>query len=143
MKVFFLILLLVPAIEIAIFIQAGAYLGTGLTLLLILVTAVIGVALIRQQGLQTLFRAQQKMAWGEVPAYEMLEGLLFAIAGICLLTPGFFTDGIGFLILIPPLRRAGIVSLTKMQGTRIYTQSTTQSTQRTIEGEFKETDKDR
>ena len=139
MKAFFIVLILIPVIEIAIFIQAGTHLGTGVTLLLILLTAIIGIALIRKQGLQTLFRAQQKMGWGEVPAYEMLEGFLFAVAGICLLTPGFFTDGIGFLILIPPLRQAGIIYLTRMQTTtQVYTH--TQTSHRTIEGEYKDSD---
>ena len=141
MKAFLLLILLIPVIEITLFIQAGAHLGTGFTIWMCLVTAIIGIALIRQQGLQTIFRAQQKSARGEVPAYEMLEGLLFAIAGICLLTPGFFTDSIGFLILIPPLRQAGIISLTKMQGT-VYTQTYSQSSHRTIEGEYKDTEKD-
>ena len=140
MKALFLILL-IPVIEIALFIQAGSLFGTGMTILLTLITAVIGLTLIRQQGVQTLFRAQQKMNTGEVPAFEMLEGMLFAIAGVCLLTPGFFTDTIGFLILIPPLRRTGIIYLTSIRAVT-PTYSTHKPGSRTIEGEYHKPDQD-
>ena len=140
MRILFIALLLIPAIEIGLFIEAGSRIGTLNTLLLIITTAIIGVALIRQQGLQTVFRAREKMNRGETPAYEMLEGVFFAIAGILLLTPGFFTDTVGFLLLIPILRRLLISRMTNM--TAVYTQNTQQTpTQRTIEGEFNRTDK--
>lgn len=125
-----------------LFIEAGQWIGTGPTLLMIFVTAVIGVALIRQQGLQSLFRAQEKMNRGEVPAYEMLEGIFFAVAGICLLTPGFFTDGVGFLLLIPVFRRLIIAKMSNM--TSVHTAYSHQNTDhRTIEGEFQHKDNDR
>lgn len=140
MRILFIALLLIPAIEIGLFIEAGSRIGTLNTLLLIITTAIIGVALIRQQGLQSVFRAREKMNRGETPAYEMLEGVFFAIAGILLLTPGFFTDTVGFLLLIPILRRLLIGRMTNM--TAVYTQHTQQTTtQRTIEGEFNRTDK--
>jgi UPF0716 protein FxsA len=71
----------------------------------VVLTAVVGSLLIRQQGFSTLERARQGMAAGQVPAMEMMEGVALVIAGALLLTPGFFTDTIGFLLLIPAFRR--------------------------------------
>ncbi|MCP1336490.1 FxsA family protein [Futiania mangrovi] len=96
----------VPLIEIALFIQVGGLIGLWPTLAIIVLTAVIGVALLRQQGLSTLTRAQARMDRGEMPVREMLEGILLAIAGALLLTPGFFTDAIGFALLVPAVRQA-------------------------------------
>ena len=140
MRLLFIVLLLIPAIEIGLFIEAGSRIGTLNTLLLIITTAVIGVALIRQQGLQTVFRAREKMSHGETPAYEMLEGMFYALAGLLLLTPGFFTDTIGFLFLIPFLRRLLISRMTNMTSVYSYSQPQNESN-RTIEGEFKHTEK--
>ena len=140
MKLLFFVLLLIPVIEIGLFIEAGTWIGTLNTLLLILATAAIGITLIRQQGLQTLFRARTKMDHGEVPAYEMMEGMILAIAGVLLLTPGFFTDSIGFILLLPMIQRLAISRMTNMS--TVYTQTRPQSEQhRTIEGEFKDSDK--
>ena len=99
------IFLLVPIIEIYLLIQVGQVIGAGWTILLVVLTAVVGVWLLRIQGLSTLMRAQKKMQSGELPAVEMLEGMGLVIAGALLLTPGFFTDGFGFLLLIPLTRR--------------------------------------
>ena len=140
MRFIFLLLLLIPAIEIGLFIEAGSRIGTLNTLLLIIATAVIGVSLIRQQGIDTVYRAQQKIAHGEAPAYEMLEGVFFAVAGIMLLTPGFFTDLIGFLLLTPPLRRWAIGRMTNMTAVDTAHQSHSDA-KRTIEGEFERSDK--
>ena len=98
------IFLIVPIIEIYLLIQVGQVIGAGWTIFLVIFTAVIGVALLRIQGLSTLNRAQQKLQHNELPAREMLEGLGLVIAGALLLTPGFFTDTIGFLLLFPPTR---------------------------------------
>ena len=126
---------LIPIIEIAVFIQAGSWLGTGMTLMLILLTAVIGLALIRQQGLATIFRAQEKMQSGEVPAIEMMEGIMLAVSGLLLITPGFFTDTIGFLFLIPYLRKVIILRSVNFQ--QMHTQTTQSKPVRgVIEGEF-------
>jgi len=103
--------LLIPLIEIYVLIQVGSVIGAGWTIALVVLTAVIGVQLLRQQGLSTMMRAQNKLNSGEVPALEMLEGLALLIAGALLLTPGFFTDAIGFALLLPPTRRALIKTL--------------------------------
>jgi len=99
-----LIFLLVPVIEIYILIQVGQIIGALWTVFLVVLTAVIGVNLLKSQGLSTLSRAQQKMNAGEMPAQELLEGFALVIAGAFLLTPGFFTDTVGFLLLIPQTR---------------------------------------
>ena len=106
MPILFIIFIIVPLIEIALFIQAGDWFGLGPTLAMIVVTAVVGISLLRQQGLTTLYKAQIKMNQGEIPALEMIEGIMLAVAGALLITPGFFTDTVGFLLLVPALRRS-------------------------------------
>jgi UPF0716 protein FxsA len=101
----FLLFLLVPIIEIYLLIQVGGLIGALPTVAMVVLTAMVGSLLIRQQGFSTLERARQGMAAGQVPAMEMMEGVALVIAGALLLTPGFFTDTIGFLLLIPAFRR--------------------------------------
>jgi len=96
--------LVVPLVEIYLLIQVGQVIGAGWTIFLVVLTAVIGVALLRRQGLSTLNRAQQKMRHNELPAREILEGMGLVVAGALLLTPGFFTDAVGFFLLFPPTR---------------------------------------
>lgn len=102
----FILFLLIPLIEIYLLIKVGSVIGAGWTIFLIIATAVIGAALLRKEGFSTLQRAQTAMARGEIPAVAMLEGVALVFSGAFLLTPGFITDTIGFLLLIPPLRRA-------------------------------------
>ena len=102
--------MVIPVVEIYFLIQVGEQIGALWTVLLVVLTAVIGVRLLKQQGLSTLMKAQQKMQTGALPATEMVEGIGLLIAGAFLLTPGFFTDFIGFLLLIPASRKA-IVAL--------------------------------
>lgn len=106
-----LIFLLVPVIEIYILIQVGQVIGALWTVFFVVFTAVIGVQLLRSQGLSTLSRAQHKMNQGELPAHEMMEGLGLVVAGAFLLTPGFFTDIVGFLLLFPPTRSFIVTSV--------------------------------
>jgi UPF0716 protein FxsA len=101
-----LLLLLVTAVaEIAVFIQVGARLGVGLTLLLVFASAVFGFWLVRAQGFAAATRVQAMITRGESPALELLEGLALLAAGILLVIPGFVTDIVAFALLIPPLRR--------------------------------------
>lgn len=103
----FLLLLLfigVPIAEIALFIGIGGEIGLGWTLACILATALLGTALVRQQGLQTLARARSAMAENRMPIGEVVAGICILVAGALLLTPGFLTDALGFILLIPPLR---------------------------------------
>lgn len=99
-----ILFLLIPLVEIYLLIQVGQVIGAGWTIFLVVLTAVIGVALLKVQGLSTLARAQQKLDANELPAREILEGMGLLVAGALLLTPGFFTDAVGFLLLFPPTR---------------------------------------
>ena len=101
-----LIFFLTPIVEMYLLIEVGGYIGAWPTIALVMVTAVIGITLLRIQGLSTLTRGVGRLQGGEIPAREMVEGLLLAVAGALLLTPGFVTDGIGFILLTPPLRAA-------------------------------------
>ncbi len=101
-----LIFIAVPVVEIFLLIQVGSVIGAWWTIGLVILTAIIGVRLLKIQGISTLMRAQEKMQSGNMPAQEMLEGIGLIVAGAFLLTPGFFTDGVGFCLLIPPIRRA-------------------------------------
>ncbi len=85
-------------------IEVGGYIGAWPTIALVMITAMIGVMLLRIQGLSTLTRGVGRLQGGELPAREMVEGLLLAVAGAMLLTPGFVTDTFGFILLTPPLR---------------------------------------
>lgn len=102
---FFWALLLMPIIEIALLIQVGSAIGVIWTLLLILLTAALGTALLRAQGLSVLLRSQQTLGAGQLPAAEIAEGFALAVGGALLLTPGFVTDAFGFCLLIPSTRR--------------------------------------
>ena len=93
-----------PIIEMYLLITVAGYIDALPTIGLVMLTAVIGVALLRYQGLETLMRGTQKMRSGQMPAQEVVEGLLLAVAGALMITPGFVTDAIGFLILFPPTR---------------------------------------
>ena len=101
-----LLFIVIPLTEIYLFIKIGGQIGALTTVLIVLATAFIGVNLLRFQGLSTLQRAQHNMAQGQMPAMEMMEGLVLAVGGALLITPGFLTDVLGFLCLIPGSRRA-------------------------------------
>ena len=87
-------------------IEVGGYIGAWPTIGLVMLTAVIGVAVLRVQGLSTLTRGMGRLEGGELPAREMAEGILLAVAGALLITPGFVTDATGFALLVPPIRGA-------------------------------------
>jgi UPF0716 protein FxsA len=101
----FLAFVTIPFIEIYLLLQIGGIVGVFPTILLVVTTAIIGAGLLRQQGLATFQRFQESLAKGEIPAYEMVEGPILLVGGALLLTPGFFTDVIGFACLIPQARR--------------------------------------
>lgn len=105
MRFLFLLFVIVPIAEMWILIEVGQWLGALPTILLVMLTAVMGISLLRWQGLSTLARAQQRMQQGQMPAQEMLEGIALAVGGALLLTPGFMTDAFGFACLIPWSRR--------------------------------------
>ncbi|MTI62776.1 FxsA family protein [Methylophaga sp.] len=112
-RLLFVLFLIVPLVEIFFLIQVGQVIGAGWTIFLVVATAVIGAFLLRLQGFQTLRRAQNTMQRGQLPATEMLEGLCLLVSGALLLTPGFVTDTMGFLLLIPPVRQLLIAQMLK------------------------------
>lgn len=105
MGVFLFLFIVMPIVEMVVLIKVGGMIGALNTVGLVLLTAVIGAALLRQQGLSTLLRANQRLNSGELPAREVAEGLILAVGGALLLTPGFVTDTIGFLCLLPGSRQ--------------------------------------
>lgn len=99
-----LLFILVPIAELYLFMTLGAEIGLPATLAIILLTAVIGASLTKSQGAKALANFRKATGEGRLPAKEALDGLLILLAGAVLLTPGFLTDTIGFLLLIPPSR---------------------------------------
>ena len=131
---------IIPLIEVYFLIQVGSVIGAGWTIFLVVLTAVIGVSLLRQQGLSTLMRANKLMSQGQIPAMEMLEGLVLAVGGALLITPGFFTDVLGFLCLIP-LTRRGLIRYLLLNSTikasyNVDTENQHHQGSRTIEGDY-------
>jgi len=98
------LIIAVPIVEIGVFIKVGGMIGLWPTIAVIFVTAVIGAGLLRAQGLAVIYQAQVAMAQGKMFLAQVFDGLLLLFAGAMLLTPGFVTDGVGFLLFIPPLR---------------------------------------
>lgn len=128
MSIVFLCFIIVPIVEMYILIQVGGMIGGLYTIGLVLLTALIGVTLLKRQGLSTFMTAQQKMNSGQVPVTEIAEGLMLAVAGALLLTPGFVTDTVGFILLTPYLRQylAGRIFKWWLQNnkqTHIYSQT--------------------
>jgi UPF0716 protein FxsA len=99
-----LIMIVVPIVEIGVFIQVGGWLGLWPTLSIVILTAMLGTGLLRYQGFTTLIRAQQSLNEGRFPVAEVFDGLCLVIAGALLLTPGFVTDTFGLLLFIPQVR---------------------------------------
>ena len=97
--------LAVPILEIYLLFQVGGVIGAGWTILIVIGTAILGASLLRQQGLSTWTRLNQSIAQGQLPPTVLVEGILLLLSGAFLLTPGFFTDAIGFLFLMPPVRK--------------------------------------
>ena len=96
---------LLPLVELFLLIRIGAAFGAVTTILIVLLTGILGTFLARQQGFQVWLRVQQSMQRSVFPADELVDGLLIFVAGLVLITPGVLTDALGFLLLIPPTRR--------------------------------------
>jgi UPF0716 protein FxsA len=154
-----LLFIAIPLVELYFIIVVGDMIGAFWTVILVLLTAVIGINLLRFQGMSTLKRAQRNMEQGQIPAMEMMEGVALAVAGVLLITPGFITDSIGLLCLIPASRQAIIRSILAratvhtgfggFQSSKHYPHHETQSKPsedkrskagRTIEGEYRRED---
>ena len=140
----------IPVIEIYLLIKVGGIIGAGWTIFIVIGTAVLGASLLRQQGLATWTRLNQSIAQGQLPPTILVEGILLLLSGAFLLTPGFFTDAIGFLFLTPFVRKFFAAYLLRksmfMASSSMYSSQTTYSRSSTkpsvdnnvIEGEYEE-----
>ncbi len=105
MPLIVLLLIALPLAEIAVLIQVGSQIGVARTILAILLTGLLGLLMMRHQGFRTLQEAQNAMRRNEPPVRALFDGFCIFIGGVCLLIPGFITDVVGILLLLPPLRR--------------------------------------
>lgn len=139
----FPIFVVITLLEIYVLVSVGSAIGGFSTILLVVITALIGSTLLKQQGFSILTQMRQKTLNGQTPAFELLEGVVVLISGVLLLTPGFITDGVGLLGLMPWSRKYFIGQL-RQNSAVIFTQKATfnkdkpEQNQRnkTIEGEF-------
>ena len=137
MNPFFLIFIGLPALEIFFLIKIGSKVGALNTVALIFLTAIIGVFFAKQQGIQTLKSGILNLYQNKMPIYEIISGASIAVAALLLIIPGFFTDTIGFLLLIPFTRKI-LFSLTFKSGIK----KEKENKNRTIEGEIIDQEKD-
>lgn len=147
MNPLFLFLLLfvgIPLIELYWLIEVGSQIGAIPTIALTIFTAVLGGMLVRMQGLATAMKVQKSMAMGEMPAIEMMEGAVLLACGFFLLLPGFLTDILGFLALVPNIRRWAILAFLKraqvIQPPPRSHSETEANRPRIIEGEYRRDD---
>ena len=137
MNPFFLIFICLPALEIYLLIEVGGVVGALNTVALIFLTAIIGLYFAKHQGLQTLKSGMINLYQNKTPIYEIMSGASIAIAAFLLIVPGFFTDFIGFLLLIPFTRKI-LFNLTLRKNTKNDHKSQT----KTIDGEIIKNNKD-
>ncbi|THH34639.1 FxsA family protein [Aliishimia ponticola] len=134
--------LAVPLIEIALFIQVGGAIGLWPTLLIVVITAILGTYLVRQQGLMALGQLQSRLGQLSDPTEPLAHGAMILFSGALLLTPGFFTDAMGFALLVPAVREyvfKSVRSRVKVQSFGPHGQSMRRD-ETIIEGQFEEVD---
>lgn len=140
LAIFLILFVGIPLIELYFLIQVGSEIGAFSTIFLTIFTALLGGWMVRAQGFSTLMRVREHMDRGQAPAFELMEGAVLLVCGFLLLLPGFITDTVGFLFLIPPLRRAMLLAALRNTGVMKPgqgPQSNESSGPRVIEGEFK------
>ena len=137
MNPFFLIFICIPALEIYLLIKVGSQIGALNTVALIFLTAIIGLYIARYQGIQTFKSGMINLYQNKMPIYEMMSGASIALAALLLIVPGFFTDFIGFLLLIPFTQRI-LFNL----ALRKKTKNDIKSQNKTIDGEIIDNNKD-
>lgn len=135
--ILFLLFVGVPLVELYLLIQVGSGIGALPTIGLSILTAVIGAALVRVQGFGVLMRVRSAMDRGDVPALEMMDGALLLVAGLMLLLPGFVTDTLGFLLLVPPLRQLAVGRFVKVVPVHPPASPRGEEGPRVIEGDFR------
>jgi UPF0716 protein FxsA len=145
----FPLFVIVTLLEIYVLVSVGESIGGFSTVMLVVITALIGSTLLKQQGWSTMAKAQQAMANGQTPAFEMLEGVVILISGVLLLTPGFITDTVGLLGLMPWSRTYFIDQILTKNASKVFSQNNAvfihktqsngdkkQNKKDTLEGEF-------
>ncbi len=134
-----LIFIGIPLLEIYLLIQVGSWIGVIPTILLVIATAVVGSYLLHYQGISTLRNIQTALSQNQLPAQDLLEGLILLIGGILLLTPGFFTDLLGLSGILPWTRRYWLLLLLKQLNRWISTTLYTHELRKTetIEGKYR------
>tara|TARA_B110000967_G_scaffold91389_1_gene93970 strand:- start:1866 stop:2321 length:456 start_codon:yes stop_codon:yes gene_type:complete len=137
----FPIFVVVTLAEIYVLVSVGEAIGGLSTVLLVVITAFIGSNLLRQQGWSTMAKAQQSMAEGRAPAIEMLEGVVILVSGILLLTPGFITDILGLLGLMPWSRSYFINHFLEKNAERVFSRKSSVFINRSEDSEPKKTNK--
>lgn len=111
--VLFLLFLVVPFLELFVILQVGRTIGALNTVAVLVLVSVAGAWLVKREGLGVLRRAQERVRRGAVPGRELVDGVLILFAGALLLTPGFLTDVVALLLLVPPVRAALRVAVTR------------------------------
>ena len=135
-----------PVLEVSVFISVGSLIGLWLTLATIIATAIVGTFLLRKQGLAAFYNAQENINNGRLPVEELFDGLFLIVSGLLLITPGFVTDGVGFLLFLPQfrvlLKRFISNVLVARTSARVYTNTDrikpTEYVNPIIDGEFEE-----
>ena len=136
MNTLILTVILIPLIEIYLFIEIGGQIGAGYTILFILLTAVIGLYFAKLEGINTIRSGVNQLTNNQMPIYEMISGAALAFAAVLLIIPGFATDIIGFLLIIPFTRNLLFKFITKK-----YEKTKVSSEDDLIEGEYEDKDK--
>ena len=121
----FPVFVIVTLLEIYVLVSVGESIGGFSTILLVIITALIGSTLLKQQGWSTMAKAQNAMANGQTPAFEMMEGVVILISGVLLLTPGFITDILGLLGLMPWSRAYFIDRILSKNAEKVFSQNNT------------------
>ncbi|MBU3020394.1 FxsA family protein [Aestuariibacter sp. A3R04] len=124
MRILFLLFAIMPIIEIALLVKVGGIIGGWNTIGIVLLTAFIGAYFVRREGVSTLQTAQAKMQRGEMPGKELIDGLMLAVAGVLMVTPGFVTDIFGILLVMPGTRHGIAAFVTKHMKMRAVTTAT-------------------
>jgi len=138
----FPIFVVVTLAEIYVLVSVGDAIGAWSTILLVVITALIGSTLLKQQGWSIMAKAQQNIAEGKTPALEMLEGVVILVSGVLLLTPGFITDGLGLLGLMPWSRSYFINHFLEKNAERVFSNKNSVFINRARSSETKKTNKD-
>ncbi|MFA9460104.1 FxsA family protein [Thiohalorhabdus methylotrophus] len=154
----FALFLAVPLLEVYLLIEVGQAIGAPLTIAAVVGTALLGAALVRYQGMVTVTRFYAQLARGELPGFTLFEGACLLVAGALLLTPGFFTDAVGFALLTPPFRSWAYTRLRHRLNIRMWASGPGPGDERrdphhqdggdrrgptTIEGEYRDHDRKR